>query len=37
MDLEETVYDGVNWIHLAQNMVQSEMLVNTTVDLIWAP
>jgi hypothetical protein len=33
MDLEGTGREGVNWIHLAQDMVQWRALVNTAMNV----
>jgi hypothetical protein len=33
MDLQEISWDGVNWIHLAQNTEQGQALVNTVMNL----
>jgi len=33
MDLMETRWEGVDWIHLAQDRVQWRALVNTVMDL----
>jgi hypothetical protein len=36
MDLREMVWEGVNWIHLAQDRDQWWALVNTVMNL-WVP
>jgi hypothetical protein len=33
MDLREIGWDGMDWIHLAQNMDQGRALVNTIMNL----
>jgi hypothetical protein len=33
MDLKEIWYEGVDWMHLAQDRVQRSALVNTAVNL----
>jgi hypothetical protein len=33
MDIREIVYEGIDWIRLAQNMVQWRDLVNTVMNL----
>jgi hypothetical protein len=33
MDLWEIVWDGVDWVHLAQDMDQWRAVVNTVMDL----
>jgi hypothetical protein len=34
MDLKETGWEGVNWIHLAQDRDQWRAAVNTVMDLL---
>jgi hypothetical protein len=36
MDLREIRWEGVDWIHLAQNRDQCQALVNTVMNL-WVP
>jgi hypothetical protein len=36
MDLKESVYDSVDWIHLAQHMDKRQRPVNTDVHF-WVP
>jgi hypothetical protein len=33
MDFKETGWDGMNWIHLAQNADQWQVVVNTVMNL----
>jgi hypothetical protein len=36
MDLKETGWEGVDWIHVAQDMVQWRAVENTVM-ILWVP